>query len=360
MTRKHGRTYGIHGATVRLWVDRGRVWCEWRDARKKRHTRSWSVAQEADAKRWAEEYSAERRRLMPVGGPIPTVAELWTKYKAANQEGWRPKTAKLYAEWAGRLESLTRPVSELGHEDADALRDRLRAKKIAHGTIRRLIGFLRQLLNFAQGRRIIGQNPLATYRYKTPRNQRSERPAEYQRDELLKIAAALDWPEQWRARNAIQLCASYGARINAILHLRWDDVDFEQGMVTFRSEWDKTGEAFTRPMTAVARAALLESRAHRNASGWVFWSRFRPTKVLRYSGLHWHLLEAEKRAGVTHINGRAFHGLRRMVVGDIGDLSTAAQWLKQSTLAVTNQYMRDRPENLERARLTLEQREAGA
>jgi len=46
------------------------------------------------------------------------------------------------------------------------------------------------------------------------------------------------------------------------------------------------------------------------------------------------------------------------VVGDIGDLTTAAQWLKQSTLAVTNQYMRERPENLERARIQLEEKEA--
>jgi len=334
------------------------VWCEWRDARKKRHTKSWPVSQEADAKRWAEEYAAERRRLMPIGGPIPTVAELWIKYKAANEHGWRPKTATLYADWASRLSVIKRPVTELGHEDADALRDRLRAKKIAHGTIRRLVGFLRQMLNFAQGRRIIGQNPLATYRYQTPRSQRDARPAEYTRAELLKIAAALDWPEQWRARNVIQLCASYGARINAILHLRWEDIDFEQGGVTFRAEWDKTAETFTRPMTVVARAALLEAHGHRNESGWVFWSRYRPTKVLRYSGLHWHLGEAEKRAGVAHIKGRAFHGLRRMVVGDIGDLTTAAQWLKQSTLAVTNQYMRERPENLERARIQLEEKEA--
>lgn len=358
VTRRHVRTYGTHGVTVHVYLERGKVWCEWRDARGKRKTKSWPASLEHEAKKWAQEYADERKRLAPIAGPIPTVAQLWEKYRAAKAHAWRPKTAKLYAEWAATLVVIRKPVSEITHEDVDGFREHRRGRGIAHSSIQRAIGFLRQMLNFAQGRKIVGVNPLATYRYQIPKDERGKRPAEYSRAELLRIAAVLDWPTQWRARNVIRLCASYGARINAILHLRWEDVSFDAGTVTFQAKWDKTAETFTRPMTPVAKAALLESYQHRNEGGWVFWSRYRPATVMHYNGLWWHLRQAEDRAGVTHIPKRAFHGLRRMVVGDIGDLSTAAQWLKQSTLAVTNQYMRVRPENLERARHQLEEKEA--
>lgn len=356
MTRKSIQSYGSHGAQVHVYTEDGKVYVEWRDNAKKRHQKSYPLAKIEDCKRWAMGYAAERERLAKVSGPIPTIPELWVKYRTARGPGWRAKTPRNYADWAKMLGAIiAKPIDQIGHDDADVVRDTLRARGIAHGTIRRAIGFLRQILTFAVGRRIIVANPVASYRYETPKSERTEPPAEYTREEITKIIAALDHPSEWRARDVVRLCASYGARVNAILHLRREDVNFDAGTVTFQGKWDKNGETFTRPMTTVARQALLEACNHAHASGWVFWSPRDPTHPIRYNAVHYHLLKAEKRAGVQHIKRRAFHGERRMVIGDIGDLAGAGQWVNQRTLAVTAGYMRDRPERLDEAKRKLEQ-----
>lgn len=352
VTRRDARKYGAHGATVNTWLEDGRVWVEWRDAQKKKHTKSWPEAKAPEARRWAQLYAAERERLKKVEGPVPTLAELWPRYLSAQGPGWRPKSKRNAAAWAKDLSRvITKPIDQITHDDADAFRDARRAQGIAHGTIRRALGFLRQILAFAVGRRLVAVHPLVTYRYVTPKNERQEPPAEYTRGEILAMLQVLHRPSEWRPRCIIALCESYGARINAILHLKRADVNLTAGEVTFRGEWDKMGETFTRPMTRAARAAIEEALTHPHESGWLFWGRKGP---LTYNAAWYHLRKAERLAGVEHQQRRAFHGARRLVIGDIGDLQLAGVWVNQKKLAVTQGYMRERPEQVEQAKRRLE------
>jgi hypothetical protein len=111
-------------------------------------------------------------------------------------------------------------------------------------------------------------------------------------------------------------------------------------------------------MTKVSHAALLECHQQRHSSApWVFWSPYRPKQPLHYNGLHWHLRLAEARAGVAHKPKRAFHGLRRFVVNELGDLQLAGWWVGQSSLRVTARYERERAERLDEARERLDRKE---
>jgi hypothetical protein len=62
----------------------------------------------------------------------------------------------------------------------------------------------------------------------------------------------------------------------------------------------------------------------------------------RIQSLHYHLLEAERRAGITHIDGRGLHGFRRMVAGDmyeiLGNADLAMEFIND-TSAMTKTYV---------------------
>src|SRR3989442_2136948 len=57
---------------------------------------------------------------------------------------------------------------------------------------------------------------------------------------------------------------------------------------------------------------------------------------------------------------RAFHGLRRLVVNELGDLQLAGWWVGQSSLRVTAGYERERIERLNEARERLDRKEVAA
>lgn len=374
MSRKpFPRTVGTRPFTVRITVSRGLVSCQWRGTmdpvtkKRKRPTKSWpdSPDNRKAAIAWATDYADERRKIAKAPAPPPpppaptlTLAALWEAYRAANAADWRPKTAAGYAAHAATacdIVGAAKVAADLTLLDLDAFKARQRARGIAHNQVRRQVGFLRQLVNWAEGRDLIARNRLRAYRYKVPLDERGEAPAEYDRGQLLKVAAELAKPQHWRARAAITLAGSLGARVNAILHLCWPDVDFRAGTVTWQPEWDKLGNRRVQPLTPRARAALEEALTHRHATeAWVFWAVRTRGRPYHYNSLHHHLTEAEDRAGVAHIPGRAFHGLRRMVVGDIGDLRHAGAWIGQASLKVTASYDRTRAADVEAGRAAIE------
>jgi hypothetical protein len=60
---------------------------------------------------------------------------------------------------------------------------------------------------------------------------------------------------------------------------------------------------------------------------------------------------------VAHKPKRAFHGLRRFVVNELGDLQLAGWWVDQSSLRVTRATKRERAERLDEARERLDRKE---
>jgi integrase len=285
MPRRRLAFYGRRRFRVNVFVARGLVCCEWR-VRGQRRTKSWpdSPKTREVAKRWAEDYADERRRVQQDRAAATvepaTLQLLWSRYRLARGDAWRPKTKDLYEGWWRDLAAFFGPslrADALTLDHVDSFRQARRAAGVEHGTIRRTIGFLRQLYNFGEGRDLVQRNRLRAYRYVVAKDERGAEPDEYTRDEIVAIAKALDWPAQWRPRNIIRICGTHGKPVNAVLHLQWADVDFERRQVTWRAAWDKTGTERVTPMTRVSYAALLECYQQRHSSApWLFWSPDRP------------------------------------------------------------------------------------
>lgn len=89
---------------------------------------------------------------------------------------------------------------------------------------------VKTVYNWAQRRELVGMNRLALYRFKVAKDLRPEPPAEYTREERDAILQALHPHRHTERRTwaAVTIAAYQGARMNAILHLQWEDLDFER------------------------------------------------------------------------------------------------------------------------------------
>ncbi len=115
------------------------------------------------------------------------------------------------------------------------------------------------------------------------------------------ISAILDMPEG-KDRLMILTALFTGMRLNEVLSLTWDDIDFGKGIIhVFQS---KSGKAFDVPLSDCLRTALEAYRTHPAGSG-VFEDREITKKVVNeYSK---HVSDLFKGMG---IHGFTFHNLR--------------------------------------------------
>ncbi len=233
------------------------------------------------------------------------------------------------------------------------------------GEIHRTITTVKTVHGWAHRREYLALNLLAAYRFKTAKEDRTEPPAEYtaaEREAILKALSPLKSTE-WRPHVAVAIAARQGARMNAILHLQWDDVDFTDGEITWRARWDKTGREWSQPLRRGTREALEIAWLWRERDGyrgpWIFYSShtrkralgdddpgivYDPTSLERALGL------AEQRAGVTHLPYRAMHGFRRALAGDVlamsGDMKLAMEFIGDRDVGQAASYLKRRPERL--------------
>lgn len=140
---------------------------------------------------------------------------------------------------------------------------------------------VKTVYNWGQRRELLGMNRLALYRFKVAKDLRREPPAEYTREEREAILQTLhpDRHTEWRAWAAVAIAAYQGARMRAILHVQWSDLDFEAAQITWRARWDKTGRERVQPMTDGTRVALVVAKQWRDHDGytgpWVLYTPHR-------------------------------------------------------------------------------------
>lgn len=136
----------------------------------------------------------------------------------------------------------------------DAYKDQRVEQGAAPKTVHNEVVVIRQLVNFALSRRLIGEDSLRGLRLKKPRPTRQ--PC-WLREDVERILAAADEVH----RPALRVLADTGMRVGEARQLTWDDVDFEHGLLHVRAKDDwtpKTGEERSVPMT-IALKVLLES-----------------------------------------------------------------------------------------------------
>jgi integrase len=194
--------------------------------------------------------------------------------------------------------------------------------------------------------------------------------------------------DQWRAWVALMLLGHHGMRINAVRNLRWQDVDYDAGVIRWPSKYQKQGVDVVQPITWATHSALLVARHWalvelrpraaaqvRGADGkfshdatqdpppietpFVLFAQRRPTSAYSYSSFHYSLQRAEEKAKIAHKPYRGAHGFRKMVVGNVieatGDRMLGLEYVGDQDPRMLKHYDKRTDERIARASAALEE-----
>lgn len=347
-------THGARGAKVRVYVEGHLVRVRWRVNGVRKH-RSWPDTKEnrLEAKAFALGVHEARREGVQAPKAKLTLRELWERYQEAEFPSLRPKSQERYLErWRKWERFLGRDfiAEDTTQENADQYRTARTELGIAVNQIAEEVKNAKTVYAWGHRRKLLAHNDIGLYRFKIAKEDRMESPAEYRMEDFRRILEQFTPAEHrhWRPWAMLTLIGYQGVRTNAARHLQWADVDLTAGVLTWQGKYDKLGKTWEQPLREPTRQALAlawERRTRAHYSGpWVFFSEdARPASrgkepIYTHQALAYALTEAEKRAKVPHLELRAMHGLRRMVVGEIvaltGDLAAAAAFINDTDLRV--------------------------
>jgi len=368
------RTLAVFGPSnngVRVYVETGGKYArvQW-FTDEVRHKKAWPNTPEgrAQAEAWAAEF-AEARTLRGTSRAQPrvTTRQLWERFSHSEFSHLRQKTRTNYVDHWARWELFVGRESIA--EDAKLahlaeFRAQLEHEGYALSQIRKGIGVVKMVYAWGLRHELLITNRLHLYRFKVAKEDRYDSPDEFKAEETARIVAAFS-PQnvgEWRPSVAVMIAATLGPRMNAILHLRLDDIDFERGVLWWRARWDKNGREWAQDLTFEAYSALLTALWWRKRDGyvgpWLVYSNRKrkqsmgddPSAVYHPTSLERALVLAEKRAGVKHKPYRGMHGFRRGVCGDVleltGDVTVALHYIGDLDVAMARKYLKRRDERL--------------
>ena len=352
--RKVLANYGRRGDRVKVVEDVKEdsviVYYRDRDGKARRRLYARTGAGRKEAKAFAEGWLDARTALTVVPAPpeqsVVTTASLWRAYHEHELDGHRAATVTNYTShwkrWAAFIGAAT-PVDSVTMIDGTKFRKELARVGIALNQARLNLKLVQLVYRWGQRADLVRLEGVLKFRWtKNKDDKQPLEPAEYTDDQFERLLRNVDRGDycQWRAWVFLMLAGVYGQRARALRHLRWRDIDYAADTIAWQGEYQKQGETLKRPILWAAHAALVTARQARqeallrrvrkhaklpNASperlqqdDWVFFSERDKAKPMSYSSLHYHLRQAETRAGVPHQDYRAVHGLRRMVVGRVG------------------------------------------
>ena len=284
--------------------------------------RQRNAVEEGDTLRHlAEAYISDRREE---GKQIPKMVWTW--------KALAPAFAPL------RAPDVTREICRAYVEERRALGR-------AENTINTEMRLLRAVLSWAARNQLITSIPYVWVPPMAPPRERH-----LTRTEAERLLNAAELPH---IRLFIMLAIATAARMQAILGLTWDRIDFKRGLIDLRDPTlPKThkGRAIV-PMNDTARAALLEAKAGALSEFVIEWSGGRVGNIKKAMG------NALTRAGLK-IKGDGAHLLRHsaavwMAEGGV-PMEEIAQYLGHSNTALTARvYARFSPDYLRKAARSL-------
>lgn len=288
---------------------------------------------------------AERliRRLQHAKPTVATVQWIWGEYVIE-------KAGRPIATTMGYTGKAILP--HFGHLDAEAITvDDCRAYTAARreagrsdGAIHTELGHLRTALVWAGRRRLISSVSYI---------ERPSKPAPKERYlTRAEAEALLSATDTHHIRLAIILALGTAARIQALLQLTWDRVDFDAGMIHLKDPGDtgrRKGRA-TVPMNRSVTAALQHAKAAAMTDFVIEWA-LQPVKSIRRG-----LVRAAERAG---IEGVSPHVLRHSAAVWMAEakvpMEEIAQYLGHDDVSTTRKvYARFSPDYLRDAASVLE------
>lgn len=246
----------------------------------------------------------------------------------------RPGEASRVAE-RSRLERFLRvekelsayAVANLTPEHFEAYRDRRLAqknrsgKKLSPGTVKRELTLLKRVIDHRKRRLGLLINPINTEDVARP-VVNDERDVRLTREEIDRLLDACDSARNPWLRPFVELGFETGGRRGSLLNLKWEDVDLDRRVVTFRGVKNSRNPGklidHTVPLSPRALAVLRE--LPRSVDGFVF--RMSPNAFrLAFN-------RARKRAGLEHFR---FHDTRHERVSSLFE----AGWADTAVMAMS-------------------------
>lgn len=169
------------------------------------------------------------------------------------------------------------------------------------------------------------------------------------RDEVERLIESAD---AFHVKLAIRLLWATGARKEAILSLRWEQVDFARGLIRLRDDADakRRKNRATVPMGDKARALLLEAKAGALTDYVIEWAG-KPVRSIR-TGFD----RAAERAKLIDVSPHVLRHSAAVAMAEAGiPMAEIAQYLGHSDVSVTYRvYARYSPDHLRRAASVLD------
>jgi integrase len=194
-------------------------------------------------------------------------------------------------------------LSEVRRVDVQNLADRLLAKGLSASKVHNVVMPLRAIYRRPLARGEVQISPTTHLELPTPEGRRDRIASPTEAEELLTALPIFD--------RALWATAFYGGlRRGELRGLRWDDVDFAEGIIRIDRAWDEKDGAIepksrkgrrTVPIAGVLRAYLAEHklRTGRDGQDFVFGSKadhpFTPTNIRKRSLTAWKRANAERR-----------------------------------------------------------------
>ncbi len=283
----------------------------------------------------------------------PTLGEAWDKFLAwakINKRSWRDDQYRWDMHIAPRLSGLR--MNEIQPKDIQSVLDGMalagaaQGKPYAAATIRQVFVLIKRVFNWSyQQGGYDGANPSERIDPPCVDNRVTECLSQ---EEIGRLVAVCDaWPNRTAAL-VVKFALFTGLRQGEILHLRWQDIDFKNEMLTIQAEMAKGKKSNTLRLSRAALDVLNEVQSLRIDSGWVFANGAGEER--KQFGKIWERIRAKANLP----EGFRFHGLRHTFASYVAssgkvDLYTLQNLLTHKSPQMTQRYAHLLDEAMKRA-----------
>ena len=308
------------------------------DADGKRHRNTLGTDNKVAAQTAIDKLNAEADRE-----PGQTVQILWDAYR--DEKKGRRIAESMVTTWKALKDTFsTREAISIGDETCQDYIAARRGKGRADGTIWTELNHLRIVMGWAEKR---GRILKAPYIAMPPKPAPKDR--WLTREEVARLKNNATGPH---IKLFILLAIATGGRKEALLSLKWEQIDFVRGIIhldDMQAEHKRKGRASV-PMNRTIRAGLLEARKAAQSGYVIEWAGDRVKSVKR------SLAKTAEKATLTGVTAHVFrHSAARWQAEAGIPMSEIAQYLGHSDDRVTQRvYARYSPTALKKAAAVLD------
>lgn len=303
------------------------------DATGKRHRNSLGTNNKIAAAAAIDKLNEQEERK-----PGQTVQALWDAYR--EEKKGRRIAESMITTWKALKGTFGgREASTIGSETCRGYMSERRALRRADGTIWTELNHLRIVLSWAGKRNRLSSVP---YIDMPPKPQPRDRWLTREEVGRLKNSATAE-----HIRLFIILAIATGGRKEALLSLKWDQVDFVRGIIHLddqKAPHKRKGRASV-PMNRTILAALHEARKAALSDNVIEWNG-QPVKSVKRS-----LAKTAEKAGLKDVTAHVFrHSAAIWMVSDGIPMAMVAQYLGHSDDRITQRvYARFAPSHMQTA-----------